>query len=259
MPDYNPWVALFYSLWYQAGHVNLAYTLTQLIPFEDNPLSDSSDRLKVVDFGCGELAMQFGLALAATDALEKHRRVPQITVFSEDGSDPMREVGWNIWHHFLENTKQYPELSPLREVCRSMEFVLGGDSDSTCWLTAMHVAYKDNAPEVKDALDERIREHRPVLVLVTAHPRNTQWTYSPESHEYRDISDVFSGSKFVLDGEFESTSKLRSDLCHKHILNMLDFLGDDDYWFVRNYLTKYPTRWVTTNNFRTRDFLYRRI
>ena len=92
MPDYNPWVALFYSLWYQAGHINLAYTLTQLIPFEDNPLSDSSDRLKVVDFGCGELAMQFGLALAATDALEKHRRVPQITVFSEDGSDPMRRL-----------------------------------------------------------------------------------------------------------------------------------------------------------------------
>ena len=101
MPDYDAWDALFYSLWYQPGHINLAYTLSQLIPHGNNPLRNGIGSLQVVDFGCGALAMQFGLALAAADALEEHQKLPQVAVVSEDDSEAMKEIGWSIWHNFV--------------------------------------------------------------------------------------------------------------------------------------------------------------
>ena len=86
MPDYNDWDALIYCLWYQPGHVNLAYTLARKVPASKNPLVTGKGQLRVIDFGCGALAVQFGLALVAADTLARHRRLPQITVIPIDTS-----------------------------------------------------------------------------------------------------------------------------------------------------------------------------
>ena len=93
MPNYDSWDALFYSLWYQPAHINLAYTLSKLIPREQNPLKSGSGSLQVVDFGCGALAMLFGLVLAATDTLQKLEALPRIAIVSEDTSQPMKNIG----------------------------------------------------------------------------------------------------------------------------------------------------------------------
>ena len=47
MPEYNAWDALFYSIWYQPGHINLAYTLVKKVPKEKNPFTDRSGKLFV--------------------------------------------------------------------------------------------------------------------------------------------------------------------------------------------------------------------
>ncbi len=258
MPEYDPWVALLYAIWYQPGHINLAYTLTRLIPKDNNPLHNGSGDLQVFDFGCGELAMQFGLALAAADAYHTYHRTPKISVVSEDDSEPMKKIGRDIWHNFLGQVSTYPELASLLEICQAMKPSSEHDPKAICWLTALHVAYEENAETVKQQLDFQVSRWKPELVLVTAHEVSEAWAYNPASYGYSDISQVFSGAQFVLDGEFEEVTKFRTDLCDKFIDDMLDFLGAEDYWFARNYLTRLPTGWVTTKKFETRDFLYRR-
>ena len=78
-PDYDdPWVALLYLTWYQPSQVNLAYTLSRRILGATNPFLSGS--LQIVDYGCGALAMLFGLALAAAETHQKDRPHPKITV-----------------------------------------------------------------------------------------------------------------------------------------------------------------------------------
>ena len=93
MPAYNIWDSIFYSLWYQPGHINLAYTLVKKVPEQRNPLISGRGSLFVKDFGCGELAMQFGIALAALDTFEAYGSVPDIAIFSEDNSKHMDFFG----------------------------------------------------------------------------------------------------------------------------------------------------------------------
>ena len=61
MPNYdNKWVALFYH-WYQPSQINLAYSMIKSMI---NSTGILNEKLHIVDFGCGSLAMQFGVALA---------------------------------------------------------------------------------------------------------------------------------------------------------------------------------------------------
>ena len=259
MPNYqDPWIALFYSLWYQPGHINLAYTLSKLIPEENNPLLTGSGSLEVFDFGCGELATQFGLALTAADALEEHGTIPQIAILSEDDSEPMKDIGWRIWHNFVREIANYPELGALLRVCQTMIFEHQDDPKATSWLTALHVAYEKNAEPVKQQLDSLVARREPEIVLVTTHEVSEDWAYSPVGYGYTDISDVLAEARFVLGGKFNATTNFRSDLCDDHIDNNPELLSSRNYWFAHNYLKSLPTEWVTTNKFETKDFLYLR-
>ena len=256
MPNYDDWDALFYSLWYEPGQINLAYTLTRLLPEEISPLKNRMCNLQVVDFGCGALAMQFGLALAAADALEERGTVPSIAIVSQDESEPMKDIGRNIWQCFIEEIAKYPGLNSLQEVCKVMNFDDQGDPEAVCWLTAIHVAYRENAREVRTALTDRICEHKPAVVLATSHPQSAQSAFSPTDHGYTVKCEVvISREKLILGGEFRATTNFRASLHNNHIMGMVHFLGEDN-WFVRRYLRSYPTAWVTTRDFRARSVLY---
>ena len=212
--------------------------------------------MQVVDFGCGALAMQFGLALAAADALEERGTLPRIGIISEDASEPMPRIGWNIWQCFIEEIANYPELNSLQEVCKVMKFDAQDDAEATRWLTVLHVAYEENAPQVKRELDAQVVEWEPDVIVVTTHEVSEAWAYHPLDCGYTDVSHVFSDAGFVLDGKFEEMTKFRSVLCYRQIDDMLNFLGIEDYQFARNYLTSLSTGWITTKKFETRDFLY---
>ena len=146
MPRYNEWDALCYAIWYHPAHVNLAYSLIRRIPSDKNPLMSGWRDLQVLDFGCGTLAMQFGLALAAADALEEQRVVGEITIISEDSSEAMVNIGWDIWNAFVREINEYPaiygELDALRQVCGELKFMKIENAVGTSWLSVLHVAYE---------------------------------------------------------------------------------------------------------------------
>ena len=108
-PDYDGWHALLYALWYQPSQINLAYTLARKVPKEKSPLRTGNGR-QVIDFGCGALAMQFGLALAAADSLEELKVQPRVAIISEDSSTPMRDMGLNFGS--ISSTKSIMPRSP---------------------------------------------------------------------------------------------------------------------------------------------------
>ena len=148
MPNYDNWDALFYH-WYQPSQINLAYSLIKLI--------DMPEKLHIVDYGCGALAMQFGIALAAADALEKNRSMPEIRVSSIDPSQAMLDMGNQIWHQFKSEARKDPLLVHISSACESIkpqvnpsvfEYVNSTDwslsSDVQLWFTALHASYRNS-------------------------------------------------------------------------------------------------------------------
>ena len=257
MPAYDEWDAVFYAAWYHPGHVNLAYTLIGKIPTPHNPLKSGKGSLHVRDFGCGTLAMQFGLALAAAESVAQLRTVPRVNIVSEDSSQPMVAIGRIIWEAFtgeIADLRKYPTLNALWRVCRSMTSEAHRDDADARWLSALHVAYEGNAPQVKSTLADRTQQERPDLIIVTSHPWNAPQTFRPQIHEYSDESQTFQGAEFSLKGDFRRISEFRSQV-YDRSEGQLRLLSDDADRFVRNYLKRYPTSWIT-RSLESECFLY---
>lgn len=213
MPTYNAWDALFYLTWYQPRQINLAYTVVYRIPKDQNPLGGRGD-LQVVDFACGALAMQFGLALAAADALEEHGSCPQIAIVSTDKSTEMRRIGRETWARFRDEVSdgtKYPELAALSHVCDLMELVDQNSLTATRWLTALHVAYRKNRYSVARSINNRVAMQKPDIVLVTSHPDFAKWAYSvEESLPYERVLEGNLKAFDLADLTFEATKCFRS-------------------------------------------------
>ena len=100
IPNYDDeWLALLYSTWYQPSHINLAYSMIKEMAKRRNPkraIMTRKGKLHVVDFGCGALAMQFGVALAAADALQQGQTLTSIKIDLIDSSQPMIDFGMEI-------------------------------------------------------------------------------------------------------------------------------------------------------------------
>ncbi len=265
MPEYDEWVSLFYSLWYQPTQINLAYTLVLQIPEDKNPLLTGNDDLHLIDFACGALAMKFGLALAAADIWQKHSFFPRITVVSKDESVSMKSIGDKIWRQFVNGLEKNPKLHNLQRVCRKMLVNSPADCPTTRWLTALHVAYSKNNKAVKNALDCIVKIEKPDVVLITSHPGSVSYAFSPNasgSNEYTCNAGVLSdetGEPLQLHGEFEVTSAFRQNLYDTKIRRGHDLsplLDDsDDDSFARKYLTAHSTSW-TTPWFKANYYIY---
>ncbi len=245
IPTYNAWDALFYLVWYQPSQINLAYTLARNTRQDKNPLQSGAGSLQVIDFGCGSLAMQFGLALAAADTLMEHGTLPQVAIISEDSSAPMRDIGLKLWVNFINeisDTQKHPDLESLRQVCEQMRF----DSRiaaSIHWLSALHVAYSETKDQVKVALDSRAESMGPDVILVSLHHRAPQeLAYFPQnSGKYSSKEDIILKTQFNLRGTFEDTSEFRRKLYFEKIEGKLTSQDDQ---FMSNYLTTYTTQWT---------------
>ena len=93
IPYYDDkWLPLLYSTWYQPSHINLAYSMINKMAKRRDPkraVLTRKGKLHVVDFGCGTLAMQFGVALAAADAIQQGQPLTSIKIDLIDSSQPM--------------------------------------------------------------------------------------------------------------------------------------------------------------------------
>ena len=244
-PSYDdPWVALLYLTWYQPTQVNLAYTLGREVLNDKKPFLKGN--LQVVDFGCGALAMLFGLALAATETHSKDHAHPHISIDPIDESHHMLRIGLNVWFRFVKeigDVENYPILQAMREVLRAVKTSVRRDTP-TRWLTALHVAYQENADAVRGHLDLEVRKLKPDVVLVTSRGEAACWAYSLDNTAYAGEEKNIDGEQLGLsNGSFELTSAFRRTLYTENIRDMPDDLFDGDKDFLRRYLTQYPTTW----------------
>lgn len=96
-PDYNdPWIALFYMTWYQPGQIHLVRSLIEeqrKARGSGRLLEDDRQLLHIIDFGCGALAMRFGLVLALAEALERGEDITEIHIDSIDPNTAMVQMG----------------------------------------------------------------------------------------------------------------------------------------------------------------------
>ena len=162
MPCYDDeWVPLFYSTWYQPSHINLAYSMIDAMIKQrgGNSTLTETGRLHVVDFGCGTLAMQFGVALAAADALQRGERIHSIRFDLIDHSQGMVDMGRKIWDQFKEEVGEDRQLALLGEACKLVksETLEEGERPEVCegedrWVSAIHAVYEENEHEVKEDL-----------------------------------------------------------------------------------------------------------
>ncbi len=164
--DYHDeWVALFYH-WYQPSQINLAYSMIKSIINSTNILNE---KLHIVDFGCGSLAMQFGVALALSDTMKK-KSITEIRIDSIDTSQAMIAIGQKMWESF---TKLYNHSGPVCEIIkpnyyRDIRQVESAQS-SDCWISAIHPVYDGNKDDVKQSLKSLRTRLDPDVCFVSTH------------------------------------------------------------------------------------------
>lgn len=171
IPDYHDeWVALFYH-WYQPSQINLAYSMIKSII---NSTDILNEKLHIVDFGCGSLAMQFGVALAVADLINK-KPITEIRIDSIDTSQAMINIGREMWELFtkLYNQKLYNHLGPVCEIIKpnyykdigQVEFAQNSDR----WISAIHAVYDENKDDIKQSLKSLRNRFYPHVCFVSTH------------------------------------------------------------------------------------------
>lgn len=188
MPDYDdPWVALFYVLWYQPAQINLAYS--SIKPFID----DTSTPLQFVDFGAGALATQFGVALALAERSQRATRVQSI-----EPSDAMFQLGAAIWQKFTtllptgQLRRACQEIRTKRSSVEEIERLKGARKA----LLAIHAVYDENCPRVAadmKTLHGELNPHRGVISTARMNGHLARSVSPSQSAENQEIAPIFRG------------------------------------------------------------------
>lgn len=224
MPDYDEWDAPFYLTWYHPNHVNLAYSM--IAATLKNTGRELPKNLYLLDFGCGTLATQFGLALAVADLLDE-QAVKSIRVRPIDDSEPMVRLGTEVWDVFGELVREEPELGRLSAVIDSMRIEFGNslpEPGEECWLSAMHVVYEKNCVAVKKWLALHKNRIRPQVGFITSHDnyygRLLTQSVSPfeNDRDYSRHQNLISGVKPLFRGGLYPITQWRRNL-EREILN----------------------------------------
>ena len=181
-PEYDEWDALFYSLWFHPGQVNLAYALVRSIPLPNNPLLQGKGKLELIDFGCGALAMRCGVYLASVDSVAERGSFPKVEFDERDDSKAMKSIGAAIYKKFWEDIQGKNGI-----VVEGKARKEDADGPTRKWLTALHVAYSENADTVKIIMDDIIENGRPNLVAVTCHEMSLIDVYRPPPAKFSEV------------------------------------------------------------------------
>ena len=171
MPDYaDPFVALFYSLWFLPSQVNLACAVVE-------GSLDLNDELRLIDYGCGTGAMAIALVLIAGS------RGPldfphQIQVHGIDCKS-MRQLGTALWEEIRTIARRVANTQIIYGLRRVYPSHFGRvaallDREGT-WLeghwnvalSALHVAYGANYREVQQEIQALWVSSNPVWGAVT--------------------------------------------------------------------------------------------
>lgn len=228
MPKYDEWVAPFYVSWHQPAQINLAYSMIVAMLKEtfDGVLAPTG-KLYVYDFGCGALAMQFGVALAAADALRNGQKLDSVYIASSDTSRAMISIGVRIWKQFKSEVRKEPRLHNLSQACTLIktQFVRHipdrkPSAEETRWLSAIHATYKSSQGTIKPKLDSLRSGLDPHVGFVTSHIWNSDVVnfVSPFQHNDKYARDPEKVVYRVFEGGLPKITEWRR-ACSNSLLN----------------------------------------
>ena len=237
MPNYaDPWVALFYVLWYQPSQINLAYsTIREVLEKNSNKKRSKAKKLQVVDFGAGALATQFGVAIAIA---EQERRICAY-VDSIDDSDEMLDLGNKVWlrfkrdvsihhnvHSACQRTKRRRRTSESVERLRKSHRIL----------TAFHAVYDESEEEVLDDLGNLGQVLRTTDCIIATHEykSDTARRVAPFPMEKLSVDPEFGGP-------VQDVTSVRKEIWSRISHSAGRECDDPD--FVERFLTQWPTSW----------------
>ena len=177
-PDYADDVTVAaYLFTYQASHVGIAWAMIQEMARnrpDANLLHTDYRRLHVIDFGCGTLALQFGVALAVADAIERGEKIDSVVIDGIDTSRQMQGTGMSVWREFCKAVDNDPRLETLGRACGLITFNCHENyssvrqiPDAEVWLSAMHAVYKNNKAQIRRAFKHFQENTAPTSVLAT--------------------------------------------------------------------------------------------
>ena len=247
-PDYeDPWVALLYLTWFQAGQIQLAYQHIKLMNEERgvNGLTlNNKTPLRILDFGCGTMAMRFALAWVASEILEHRRSIPVIYFHGFDPSRSMATLGERLWVRLKEEIDEKPDLERFATSMKAVKFCSDltellsrhGQRDER-WLSAVHVVYKCNLPSVKDGLFQFLSQFAPDVGLLTSHDdsesRSRLDSVSPFERREYDASgfELRSGVELTLPRVTDWRKELNAQISQTH-------------WYLEN-----PVDWTFRESF----------
>ncbi len=182
MPKYGEEiVATVYAAAYQLQHINLTYSLIEdTLGYRNHraiPLARNG-KLQVVDFGAGALAMQFGLALAIADAIERKHSITDVRIDSFDVNEPTLAIGKKIWEEFtsIAANSDSSELALVSNACQLVSYDTHSRVDtiscmegSESWLSAIHAVYGEKEGDIKRDLAQIYSRIRPIVGLITCY------------------------------------------------------------------------------------------
>lgn len=186
MPDYHdPIIADAYLLYYHPSHVALAYALVsdQARRHPGNQLlRPGSTKLHIIDLAAGNLAMQFGVAIAVADAIERGDQISEVRITNIDPSQAMLRAGYDAWHEFVDAVRSDPELRPLCRACdliisewmNDPYSILQQMPDAECWISELYGLHKFNDANrngIRDELEHLHQVTNPTTVIVACYGR----------------------------------------------------------------------------------------
>ncbi len=203
------------------------------------------------DFGCGPFAMQFGYMLAIAESIQAGQELPTPSIYSHDDSGEMWDLGLELYSSFrreISDESSYSELAGQREACGRLRHRApeAPHPRSINWLTVLHAAYPGEVgTAIKSAIDRRLINQRPEIVLVTANPDSAEHMYEPPQEQYSLLSNPEAGPNLLLAGVFGKIYEWRKELYGRYVQPHIDSPQPDDLAFARSYLTLHPTSWIS--------------
>ena len=253
MPQYDDeWVALFYLLWFQPKQIALAYSIIKKMFEADSLAPNGKKELHVIDFGCGTLAMQFAIALAAANATEQGLRGIPIHVDSIDSSHAMINLGGKCWDKFQQRISKNRTFGELALALSFMTTSTYNNANSIvkrnadCWLSAIHAVYDSthysNIVDVKQVLYDLYDKHSPIAGFVSSHAANWQLVRIVFPFEHGLQSDI---TNAFTSGELPEVTQLRRSFRAKILRDFVPS-GSVDIGLISSYLSNAATwEWPT--------------
>ena len=262
MPDYNDWDALFYLTWYQPRQVNLVYSILNGLKIDGtdrNILGADIDKIRVIDFGCGCLATNIAVAVAAAGLAAQERHVPEIEIDCIDISPAMILVGERIWELF-QNKMRVPHKHPIRSVLDRITYKthssfssIGEPSPNThCYVTAIHCAYERSHRLVRRNLQDLVLRFNPSGLILTTHLSKSDILekVTPRRQMNRQNYDILYNGPIDswFSGETNMITKWRRALYENHLRPSESNSPDGvDYDYIRKYLSN-PVKWDSNDS-----------